>query len=406
MGHGQVASAMAIVLLGVGCGPTLQPGELGPLRYFGDLLGEAPMRLLPPITDRSGNLYVLYGAVDRIDTTVYVGQALGGWSGGCQAHRGTDGVHGWVGRTDDRAWYWAGSALVEVDGLTGACQEVLRNDPVSGTELDFLAVAPRVDDTPSHRYAYALVQGVTGDPQFVVIDLDGNLPFNPLQFPADDPDVITVVGTGAWEAKRQSAFVVSYEEGSSRTAAVLYLDRLGQLVNSAPLDLPGDLEPYTVPGDIAFNDQGIGIGVFGDGRILVVSQTTGGIIEADGWLPEGAFTWQGTVYVVGSDGNTPAIAAVTPAGEVGSPVAFAAAQQAQERLASPVQVNDERSAPSRLRDWDAPRSAIGTLPLVSPYPLDAYTTSSTGWLVAGPDFASGVEPVTAVAFAPIGLAVP
>jgi hypothetical protein len=44
--------------------------------------------------------------------------------------------------------------------------------------------------------------------------------------------------------------------------------------------------------------------------------------------------------------------------------------------------------------------------LITPWPLDGYTRWSTGWLVAGPDFASGVEPVTAVAFAPVGLQLP
>jgi hypothetical protein len=348
------------------------------------------MRLLPPITDRRGNIYVLYGAPDRVDTTVYVGQALAGWSGGCQAHRGFDGLHGWVGRADRQAWYWSGTALVEVDGETGACSEVLSTDPVSGTEVNFLGVAPRVDDTPSHRYTYALVQGATGTPQFIVVDLDERLPFNARAFPGDDPENIVVVGTGAWHAKRQAAFVVSFDDGGARTSAVLFLDRFGTVVNSAGVDLPTDIEPYAIPGDIVFNDQGVGVGVLADGQVLVVNQSSGGLVGVDGWEPAGAFEWAGVAYLVGTDGSTPAIARVSATGDIGAPTAFVAAERARERLGSPLTVNDERSDPSRRREWSLPRTAIGDIPLISPYPLDRYT----------------LEPVTAVAFIPIGVAVP
>ena len=384
-----------------GCGPTLAPGEWGAFRYFGDILGEPPMRLLPPLTDRDGNVYVLYGAADRQDTQVFVGRLEGGWSGGCSAHRGLYGLHGFVGRSQDRVWYWSGTALVEVDGNTGACNQILRDDPVSGTELSFLGIAPTIDETPSRRFAYGLIQGATGQPSFLMVDLDEALPFNTVPYAEDPPNDLRVVATGAWKAQRLSVFVVA--AGSEVKAH--FVDRLGQPVSEAPLDLPSSVEAYHVPSFLQFSDAGVGAGIDINGDVVIAS-TDGGGVATVGFDAHGILAWEGQLYVTGLDGGEPVLSQILADASFGDVVPFAAAGVAEQILESAIVVNDERGQPTRVREWEAPRTAIGDHPMLSPWPLDPYTLWSTGWLVAGPGFNSGVEPVTAVAFAPVGLEVP
>ena len=80
--------ALALVCALGGCVDYLDPGEHGVMRYFGEVRGDAPLALLPPIADRDGNVYVLYGARDLSTALVFVGHAGGGWTSGCTAHKG------------------------------------------------------------------------------------------------------------------------------------------------------------------------------------------------------------------------------------------------------------------------------------------------------------------------------
>ena len=160
---------LAILAGTTGCkSGLLDAGEWGAFRYFAELEGEVPMRLVPPISDRDGNVYVLYE--DNVgDSVVYTGQFLGGWSTGCQPHElplddeadGKTSLHGFMGASDDRAWFWAGDALVEVDGSTGQCTQVLDSDPLTVTDLQFVAAVPWVHETPSRRTMVGIVRGVS-----------------------------------------------------------------------------------------------------------------------------------------------------------------------------------------------------------------------------------------------------
>ena len=389
-----------IAAAGIACVSGLESGQLGNVRYFGELLGEPPMRLVPPLADRDGNIYVLYGAPDRQDTQVFVGRRGGGWTGGCVAHRGVYGLHGFIGRTLDRVWYWSGTALVEVSGDTGACRLVLRNDPVSGTELQFLAVAPYVDETPSRRFAYALVRGITGDPQFTMVDLDRRLPFNARPFPVDTNDV-DVIATGAWNSFRLTAFVIRAQGDS----VVYFLDRLGNIIREVPANIPQTLEEYAAPAFLEFSDDGVGVARLTDGRILVVTGNSAEV-EEPGFAAEGVLRWDGQVFVTGRQGDTPVVAVVTTAGGIEEPSPFRAAESAAAAIQQTLAVNDERGQPARPRIWEGAQTAIGDVPLITPWSLDPYTVDSVGWLLAGPGFESGIEPVTATAFVPIGLEVP
>ena len=161
-------------LLALGCSNSPAPGEWRALRYFAEVPGLAPLRLVPPIADRSGNLYVLHGDATRFEVLAFVGFASGGWSEGCHLQKGSSrGVHGWVGHGETRAWYWAGDALVEMSGAHGGCRLVLDRDPTSQADLRFAGIFPWIEDSPSVTRARALVYSV-GDavPFHVVVDLD------------------------------------------------------------------------------------------------------------------------------------------------------------------------------------------------------------------------------------------
>ena len=122
LGRPAFAVLLALAMLAAsGCGEVLAPGEWGTLRYFGQLGGDLPMRLVPPRTDREGNVYVLYGLDQWHGSRMYVGHHLGGWTGGCEVHKETnERLHGFVGTATDRAWWWSGMALGAVNGETAA----------------------------------------------------------------------------------------------------------------------------------------------------------------------------------------------------------------------------------------------------------------------------------------------
>ena len=46
-----------------------------------------------------------------------------------------------MGASDNRAWFWAGDALVEVDGTTGQCTQVLDTDPLLLPTLSYKGFA-------------------------------------------------------------------------------------------------------------------------------------------------------------------------------------------------------------------------------------------------------------------------
>ncbi len=396
--------------LTIGCADTpVEPGEWGTVRYFANVLGEPPLRLIPPLADRAGNTYVLYGAPDWFNTLVSRLSVTGDRPTTCDpdpadTDPGVYGLHGWVGRSLDRVWYWTGTALVEV-GSTGSCEYVLRTDPVSNTEVRFVGVAPAVDDTPSRRFATALVQGGTGAYSFTLVDLDRRLPFNTEAFPPGQNDVevddLRVVATGALEAERQSVFVVAY----SKQVQAFFLDRLGQEVARRDVALPVDTPAYAVLGFLQFDDGGRGAGLLPDGRLFTLSRRDSAVVTPP-FDAQGILRWQGELFVTGTEGGTPVVARLDPNGDLTGTVDFRTVIRAEEALLDGSFVNDERSRPLRRDRWDIVQSGIGERPLITPWPVDPYTNASVGWLLAGPSFATGIEPVTAVGFAPLGVEVP
>jgi hypothetical protein len=396
-------------LLAVGCVDYLDPGELGEPRYFGEVLGVAPLRLIPPVSDRDGNVYVLYGARDLNQAEAFVGHVGGGWSAGCDLHEGdARGAHGWVGRAKSRAWYWSGDALVEVSGATGNCTSVLDRDPSSGANLQFLGVVPFVTESPSRVTVPALVQSAADRlPFFVLVDLDLERTSAVTRFEPNDASNVVVLGVGADPDSGTGVMVVSYERGGGRTVEAIYLDSEGQIV--ARSTLSGlDAEPVDgVLGFLMSIDGRSFLGLLDTGDLIAFDRGGGGARPAGtSFSPLGVHRWDDRLFVVGISGADPAVARVGSDGSVGDGLLFTAARNAQQALSGSLVVLDDRSDPRQHHTWTSPASAIGPQPFLSPFSPDVYALDTTGWLIAGPSFGGGGGEQTSVAFAPMGISYP
>ncbi len=398
-------AASAAVLLAA-CAVPLSPGEPGQARYFGEVEGEVPLRLLPPQTDREGNVYVLYGETDWTDTTVYVGHARGGWSGGCRAHRGSHKVHGFVGRTEDKSWYWSGDALVEVDGETGACTDVLDDDPVTGAVLQYKAVMPWVHETVSRSTLLALVQSSTDSlPFHAVVDVDKRLYGNLREFDPASAEDLVVLGTGANQAQGRGYVAVQYNLEGGTVSEILVLDSEGTTLFRVPMD-PGDLlEEYAFEGGLRVNSKGLGAGLLGDGRVLVFNDSGSALQTPEFADPAGVQLWDDSLWLTGEDSGAPWVSAINPDFSLSPTQNWESSGKLSSKLSNGLVVLDERSDPSRNARWTEVESAIGAGNLLSPHPLDAHTLDTTGWLFAGPYYESNLT-ITAVAFAPVGVSFP
>jgi hypothetical protein len=411
-----VAVAVAVALASTAGCSDLAPGEWGNFRYFGQLAGEPPMRLIPPLTDRDGNVYVLHGRDanptngDFTGGTVYVGHHLGGWSAGCYVHKGEDPdevVHGFVGRAQNRAWFWSGIALAKVSGETGSCSQIIAYDQVSQAELDVIGVVPWVEETPSRTTLIALVESHSdSNPYIVVIDLDQDQYTDYREYDPDGASDIVVVGTGASTRFKRGYVVMSYATGGGQVSEALVLDKYGATVGTVPLNLGQEVEEYSVQGFLQVSDGGLVAGLMDSGQLLVFNESSGGLQTIDNFAPVGMLLHEGQLWVTGTSSGDPVIARLDDAGNLGSPQTFSTAKAAASALDRGVMVVDERSDPSHERQWDDVYSAISSHPMLTPHPVDHYTLDSIGWVVAGPGYSGPIEDMTAVAFAPVGVSIP
>mgnify|MGYP004377267777 CR=1 FL=1 len=410
----------------------LESGEWGTFRYFAELEGDVPMRIVPPISDRNGNVYVLYE--DNVgDSVVYTGQFVGGWSSGCQPHElplgdeaeGKIGLHGFMGSSDDTAWFWAGDALVEVDGMTGQCTQVLDSDPLTVTDLQFVAAIPWIHETPSRRTMLAMVRGVSdvyfGIPPYqVVVDLDLGRYVAYEIFEPSDATCVDVLGVGSAPERDEGVVLVAYTQEETRVAEVRFLDSKGRITSTIPVDFGGETydcvggeerpEPE-VQGFMQANAKGIYAGMLSDGTLLAFhSGATDGVEprELPSYEPAGLVRSGDDLWVSGVFEERPVIGRLDETGFVteDSVRRWESAEKAASRLNGKVRVLDQRYSPSEPINWQSPTSAIGEWPFLSAYTLDSYAEDTTGWIIAGPSFESTSQVRTAVAFAPVGISVP
>ena len=409
------ARALALVIAAAalaGCVDTLDPGEHGVMRYFGEVRGAAPLALLPPIADRDGNVYVLYGGRELDTALAFVGRAGGGWTSGCSLHKGDSrGAHFWIGRAQDRAWYWSGDALVEVVGATGSCKAVLDKDPASNADLLFLGVVPAVREAPSRTTAVALFQSPTDRlPYQGIIDLGLGRYSDIHRFePRDDVESVTVLGTGADADGEVGVMLISYLRGGSLVVEGRFLDSAGDTIAVAPIS-GGDplvLGQDAVLGQLQISASGLVAGLLLDGSMVLFDRNGGSIgsFSLD-MTPVGVHRASGgSLWLVGESGG-PVVAPLGADGRPGGSVSWSASQDAESALAGDVTVLDDRTDPRRYTTWHEPSSAIGSYPFLSAAPPLVYAEDTTAWLFAGPSYSVGGEPRTAVAMAPVGITYP
>jgi hypothetical protein len=392
-----------------GCIDTLDPGEHGVMRYFGEVRGAAPLALLPPIADRDGNVYVLYGGRELDTALAFVGRAGGGWTSGCSLHKGDSrGAHFWIGRAQDRAWYWSGDALVEVVGATGSCKAVLDKDPASNADLLFLGVVPFVREAPSRTTTVALFQSPDDPLPFQgVIDLGLGRYSEIRRFEPRDVEGVTVLGTGA-DGER-GVMLVSYLRGGSLVVEGRFLDASGATTAVAPVS-GGDplaLGQDAVLGQLAVSSSGLVAGLLSDGSMVLFDENGGSIGSfALDMTPVGVHRdADGGLWLVG-DGGGPVVARLGADGQPGSATRWVASEEAAAALSGDVTVLDDRTDPRRYTTWHDPTSAMGDYPFLSAAPPLVYAEDTTAWLFAGPSYSVGGEPRTSVALAPVGITYP
>lgn len=395
--------AVLIIWLGLtACSPTLDNGDLGNVRYFGLIPGEAPMRLLPPVTDRNGNIYVAYGDRERSDTEVWVGRHSGGWKNACKLHRGDFGVHGFVGMSDNDAWLWTGDAIVHIWGDSGTCHEVLDNDPVTGTLLKWKAVAPWVRISPSRATTVAIVRATAEDENYVVLlDMQREIMTNLSRLTPIGLTDLKILGTGADERIDEILFAVSYNWEGQQIHEGLIFDSNAALKRRIPLDLDVSPDEYAVLGFFQSNGGGAWAGVRDDGGLILLDENSGYDTTPE-FDALGLLRTDTSLFVTGLLGSTSVAAKLANNSGLNGAREWDSPMKAQSKLQPPMTIYDERNSPVTKTSWSTVKNAINVLPLISPHPLDSYTTQSTGWLLAGPAYSGPAEDITSVGFVPIG----
>ena len=435
------ASILLAFLATGGCkSGTLESGEWGKLRYFGELVGVAPLLdtdddlqlplvLIPPVSDRDGNVYVLHQRTTN-DSAVYVGQALGGWSRGCPPGEeplphtvaGDAYVHGFLGTADSTAWFWAGDALVQVSGDTGECKQVLDKDPLTLTDLRVVAALPYIHETPARRTLNAWVQGANdaesrSAPTQVVVDLDLRRYVTYSPFEPTDATCIDVLGVGGNSTEAEGIVVLAYNLDDVRVAEARTLNHLGVTTQRIPLEI-GSTEPFLcnerspedtpepkILGQIQASDAGMYAGLLSNGQLLSFHAGGGSAKDLPNFDVQGMVKENGVLWVTGTAEGRPVAGEVGRSGDISEIIRWESSERAAANLQGTVEILDERYSPAEPMDWSNPITAIGTWPFMTPHPLDRYAIETTGWLIAGPSFES-IQVRTALAFGPVGMTVP
>jgi hypothetical protein len=397
------------VCLATACIDYLEPGDFGKPRYVDNMRGATPMRLVPPITDREGNAYVLYGSPDFTGTVARVGYVSGGWKKGCNGHRGDGyGLHGWVGRGEDRAWYWSGEALVEVSAHGTGCGIVTR-DAETRAGFRYLAVFPAVKSSPSRTSVVALV-AVEGDTKsyFIVVDLLRGLYKSARVFEPDEMTQLTVLGVGAAEGSRLGFVIVRYIIAGETVVEGRYVDDSGRVLARAPLSGMEEMEAYSVAGYLQSVDGRRVVGVLSSGDLVIFDPSGGGVIKGpDGMQVVGVHRADDRLFLVGTAGDQPVLAELDVNGNPMEIKPWAASLAAHDALHQRrIRVLDDRGKPTIDTVWAEATTAIGPFPFVSPFTPEDYARGSTSWLVAGPTYRAGGDIMTAVAFLPMGISYP
>ena len=407
----RTTALVGLLVTSLGCSESLAPGEHGAFRYVGNVRGAAPLALVPPISDRDGNAYVLFGDINLVsDTQLFIGLRGGGWkSDGCDITGVTGsndfGVHGFVGRAQNRAWYWSGDALVRARARSGKCARVLELDPSSGARLSVRAAIPYVRETPSQTTMVAWIQSPTDPRPFEVrIDLENDVYTSVVELDPGNALNVEVLGVGANPTTKEGVVLARFMEGETLRVRAFFYDHEGQRVDAANITGLDLLPEYGIAGYLMANEAGLYAGVDVEGQLVVLDKSGGRRQTVSGMAPVGVHRWDGQLFVVGESNGQPRIADIDDDGDVGNANPWDASNEAGDALGSLVEVTDDRSLPSRDVEWKNPRAAMGPAFFVHKHSADLYADGTTTTLIAGPSFSAGGEDRTAIAFAPVGIA--
>ena len=387
----------------------LQPGELGIPRYFGEVRGDDPLPVLPPISDRDGNVYILVGSHGQPNVEVFVGHAGGGGTAGCaldELDLGARGAHGWLGTTADRAWFHAGDGLFEVSGTTASCRRILEINPSTGTELEFLSVIPHVDESPSRTSLRALIQGPSDPrPFFVTVDLDLGV-YTEVE-EVEEGSEFVALGAGWDEWTQTSVYLVRFERDETPRTEAWFLNYWGEWNDRPRIDEAEELEEDAVQGWLQFGLPSPIAGLLSDGRMVVFNRDEGEIRDNDQIEGRGVHRWEDRLWFAGLGGNgDPMLAEIDAGGDFHDAIRWDAALAAAESLEGEIEVLDDTVVPGRLRDWEDPRAVPGEFPFLHAHPPHPYAQQTTLMPLAGPSFEVLDTHQTSTAFAPVGISYP
>ena len=418
-------SVIFCILMLTACVDYLEPGELGTSRFFAEVRGKTPLPITPPISDRDGNVYVLYGNDGNFLST-FIGHTQGTWTSGCDFHKvKEEPIIGWVGTAQHRAWYWSGHSLAELSGKTGTCNVVLDKDPLNSANIFFHGVIPWIRETPSQTTVLALMKtGINPSLVHTVIDLDLGRYTNNRKFEPTDAKNISVLGVGAHRDTERGFFLTQYEQNNKTITAGIALDKDGKemyrtFISSMPV--LSDDETIKAAGYLLSSDGAAVVGLLKTGHLLFYNhhqgtsciQTASEIIQhSSGLAPIGIHQWDGRLWLVGLLNNQPAISALNPSIEqcsarIETASIWNTSIQARNKLEQGVTVLDQRSAPTEQYRWNPAKTGMGAFPFLHAYSPDKLAIDTTGWIIAGPSFSfDGNNTMTSIAFISIGISYP
>ena len=378
--------------------------------------GQPLLEVYPPPQPRWQHLCTLRRA--DCDSVVYVGEALGGWSNGCPPGEEMlpnrdvtePQIHGFLGTSDNMAWFWAGDGLVQVSGETGACKQILDKDPLTVTDLRVVAAVPYVHETPARRTVTAWVQGsseaINRKPPFqVVVDLDLRRYVSYNEFQPSDAECVDVLGVGGSELRQEGVIVVAYNLDGERVVESRFIDATGNTIGQVPIDMGDTMYPCDDPtlleprvlGQLQANDA-VYAGLL-EGEILAFNEGGGAAndlpFSAQGVLAHDGFLWITELQT--DDLRRP----VQENGSVAEVIRRKSLNWPPIIFVEKLRTRQRYSPASRLRQNPHRHQRLA----LYFSPIDDYATDTTGWLVAGPGFESTLTR-TAVAFAPVGITVP
>lgn len=387
----------------VSCASVLAEGEIGTPRVVGFVRGAPPLEIATG-TDRSGNIYVLAGPRNVPEANVFIGPAGGGFATGCRLTKGDRvGPIGWVGFSQARQWYWSGTALVSV-APSGDCRRVLDRDPGTGADLQFRAIMPWVNDTPSKTTVVALVATPTDPwPYTAIVDLNANILTNPRPFEPDAAREVEILGAGASADRREGYVLARYKVGDDVRVDGRIYDVDGLLTSRAPIGGAANIAAYGIRGFLQANERGLVAGLTEDKRVVLFDDSGGRIVPTNGLDPVGIHAWEGSLSLVGTAGDRPVFAAISDEGEIGPVVEWSVSRRLAGGLSRRLEVTDDRQPPRRTTTFD-PARAASAFPFVSAHAPPRYANDTSLLVIAGPTLGTGAAATTLIAVVPAGVA--